>query len=94
MFSSAEMDLGVLAGSKPNTSQNSILAASHILGCISMSTNSRSRKAIVPQHLTLVRPQLEHRAAVCSSQFQRNTEKLEEIQKGVMKMVKGMQNLI
>lgn len=63
---SAEKELGVLMGSKPNTSQESALAASHILGCISKSTANRSRKVIVPRYLALFRPQLEHCAPVWS----------------------------
>lgn len=93
MFSFAEKELGVLMGTKSNMSQESALAASHILGCISKSTGSRSRKVIIPQYLALVRPQLEHCAPVWSPQFQRNIEILERSQRGVMKMMKGLQNL-
>lgn len=80
-------------GRKPNMSQESALAARHILGCLSKSTASRSRKVIIPQYLALVRPQLEHCAPVWSPQFQRNTEKLKRIQRGVTKMMGGLQNL-
>lgn len=93
MFSSAEKELGVLTGSEPNTRQNSALAASHILGCISESTASRSRKVITPQYLALARPQQEHCASGWSPQLQRNIEKLERIQRGIMKMMRGLQNL-
>lgn len=93
IFSSAEKELRVLMGSKPNMSQESAIAASHILGCISKSTASRSRKVIISLYLSLVRPQLEHCALVWSPQFQRNIEKLERIQRVVMKTMRGLKNL-
>lgn len=62
-------------------------------GCISKSTASRSRKLIIQQYLELVRPQLEHCVLIWSPQFQRNIEKLERIQGGVMKTMRRLQNL-
>lgn len=92
-FSSAEKELEVLIGNKMNISQESTLAASCVLGCVSKSTASRSRKVAVPQSLAFIRPQLEHCALVWPPKLQRNIKKLERTQRGVMKVLSRLLNL-
>ena len=55
-------DLGILADSKLNMSQQSVLAAKRdngILVCIRQSITNRSREVILPHYSVLVRPHLE-----------------------------------
>jgi len=54
-----EKDFGVLADEKLNITQQCVLKANCILGCIKRSMASRSREVILPLHSAFVRPHLE-----------------------------------
>ena len=77
--SSAERDLGVVAGSELNGSQWCALAEkvdSSLLGCTSKSTVSKSRNMAISVYLALIRPHLEH----CDQFWSPQLEKLGRVQ--------------
>ncbi|PKU39422.1 pol- hypothetical protein [Limosa lapponica baueri] len=81
---------------KLNMSQECLLAAqktNHILGCIQRSLASRSREVILPLYFTLVRPHLQYCIQLCISQHKKHTDPFEQVQRGLMKMIRGLEHL-
>ena len=67
--------------------------AKHILGCFKRSMASRLREVILPLYSALVRPHLEYCIQLWGPQHGKDVNLLEQAQRMVMKMIRGLEHL-
>lgn len=65
-------------------------AASHVLGCIKLSTTSWSREVIVVVYTVLMCPHIEYYVRFWEPQYKKDIKLSESVQRRVTKMVKGL----
>ncbi|PKU44023.1 hypothetical protein llap_5671 [Limosa lapponica baueri] len=91
-----EKDLGVLVNEKLNITHQCVLVAqkvNYIPGCIKRSMASRSREVILPLYPALVKPHWEYCVQLWGPQLKKDMDLLEQVQRRVTKMVRGLEHL-
>ena len=80
---------------KLDMSQQCVLAAQKancVLGCIKKGVARREREMIVPLYSALLKPHLEYCVQAWCSQYRKDMELLERIQRRATKMIRGQEH--
>ncbi|CAM4680127.1 unnamed protein product [Lepidochelys kempii] len=91
-----EKDLGVLVDHRMTMSRQCDVAVKKVnavLGCIRRGISSRDKEVLVPLYKALVRPHLEYCVQFWSPMFKKDEFKLEQVQRGATRMIRGIENL-
>ena len=89
----SEKDLGIVADNKLNMSQQCDIATkkANAISFFNRSTVSKPREMLVPLYSALVMPHLEYCVQFWTPQFKKDADKLEQVQKRVTRMIRGLE---
>ncbi|RMC06631.1 hypothetical protein DUI87_16069 [Hirundo rustica rustica] len=85
---------GVVVDKKLDKAQQcAVQKANCVLGCIQNSVASRAREVVSSLYSALMRPHPEHCVQLWGFQQKKDVELLQQVQRGIAKMIKGLEHL-
>lgn len=92
----AERNVRIQVDNKLNMCQQcsaTVIKANQILDCICRDITSRNADVIILLHLALVRLHMEYCVQLWCQQFKKDVDGVERVQRRIMKMIKGLENM-